>query len=237
MLNSIRLKQPEEGSKEDKILKSREITINSKKYPQDAIDAFAQNKPVFERNIDMLNKLQGEEINCVARDSKKGFPEDHLKTGCLVKELKLKIGAHVMLTNNLDISDGLINGAMGTITQFIFGDNRRQPHTILIKFDNSKIGVTAIKGSKYRHICKKSVPITPYEATFYLNLGKTNKGTRIQFPLVYCWAVTVHKLQGLTLDKIVLDMDKSKGSFRAGQAYVGFSRVKTLEGLYILHYD
>ncbi len=237
MLNSIRLKQPEEGSKEDKILKSREITINSKKYPQDAIHAFAQNKPAFERNIDMLNKVQGEEINCVARDSKKGFPEDHLKTGRLVKELKLKIGARVMLTNNLDISDGLTNGAMGTITQFIFGDNRGQPHTILIKFDNSKIGVTAIKGSKYRHICKKSVPITPYEATFYLNLGKTNKGTRIQFPLVYCWAVTVHKLQGLTLDKIVLDMDKSKGSFRAGQAYVGFSRVKTLEGLYILHYD
>ncbi len=54
---------------------------------------------------------------------------------------------------------------------------------------------------------------------------------------MYCWAVTIHKLQGLTLDKIVIDMDKNKGSFRAGQAYVGFSRVKKLEGLYILNYD
>ncbi len=176
ILNSIRTKQPEEGSMEDKMLKSREIAPNSHNYPQDAIHAFAQNKYAFERNLSMLNKLAGVEINCVAKDSKKGFPDDPLKTGRLVKELKVKKGARVMLTNNLDISDGLTNGAMGTITHFIFGDNRKQPHTILIKFDNNKIGVTASKGSKYRHICTKSVPITPYEATFYLNAGKTDKG-------------------------------------------------------------
>ena len=56
------------------------------------------------------------------------------------------------------------------------------------------------------------------------------------FPLTLPWAVTIHKCQGLTLPEIVIDMMHTKGKFKRGEAYVAFSRVKTLEKLHIINY-
>lgn len=60
--------------------------------------------------------------------------------------------------------------------------------------------------------------------------------TRYQFPLTLAFATTIHKVQGLTLDSIVVDMEGSS-RFNSGQAYVAFSRVKTLDGLYLLGFN
>ena len=57
-----------------------------------------------------------------------------------------------------------------------------------------------------------------------------------QFPLILCWAVTIHKCQGMTLPEIVVDMHPKKGTFRDGQAYVAFSCVTSLDKLHIINY-
>ena len=62
------------------------------------------------------------------------------------------------------------------------------------------------------------------------------QATRCHFPLTLAWAVTIHKCQGLTLPEIVIDMTPAKGRFKPGEAYVAFSRVRTLEKLHIINY-
>jgi ATP-dependent exoDNAse (exonuclease V) alpha subunit len=52
-----------------------------------------------------------------------------------------------------------------------------------------------------------------------------------QFPLRLAWAVTIHKSQGQTLDSAILDF--GRGTFADGQAYVAFSRIRTLDGIYL----
>ena len=67
-----------------------------------------------------------------------------------------------------------------------------------------------------------------HEAVFYIGKNKAAEVSRRQFPL---WATTIHNVQRVTMDQIMIDMaDKA---FDTGQAYVAFSGVKTLEGLYI----
>ena len=225
-----------------KILESRTISNDDQSYPHDALHAYPRNHHVDEQNKLKLQQLapetEHEIIKSIDKDKDKhtqllnlSMPESKAKTGGLVGELRLAVGAKVMLTVN-DVSDGLVNGTRGTVQAII--KTGSEVTLVLVKFDHSQVGAKAIAQSQCRSQYPEAVPISRHEAVFCIGKNKAAEVSRRQFPLVLAWATTIHKVQGLTMDQIVVDMvDKV---FDARQAYVAFSRVKMLEGLFIKNF-
>lgn len=163
---------------------------------------------------------------------KEYIPEDPNKTGGIPNQLKLGVGSRAMLRRNINVNQGLVNGAMGVIRRIDWPALRRQqleagelPHAVFVEFDDS-----SITGNQPGI----GVRIEPCTSEFDALRGK-GKIERRMLPLILCWAVTVHKLQGTTLDRAVVDL--SSHLFAKGQAYVALSRVRSLSGLAISSLD
>jgi len=119
----------------------------------------------------------------------------------LSQNLLISIGSRIMLRKNLWTDAGLVNGALGYIAGVVFTDcDRTLPNYLLIEFDG-------YLGPPFLPEHPKVVPIP----TFKGNLEHESKNcTRIQFPIVLAWAITIHKCQGMTLDKVVIDIGKKE---------------------------
>ena len=98
------------------------------------------------------------------------------------------------------------------------------------------LGQEAVHTSVYHSINQNDVPIHRTLTTFPIQKNASFQATRSQFPLTLAWAVTIQKCQGLTLPEIVIDTTPAKGNFKPEEAYVAFSRVRTLEKLHITNY-
>ena len=160
------------------------------------------------------------------------------ETGGLDYELHLKETSRVMLTANIDISDRLINGQIGTVVKIYVNPNTQRPSIIFIKFDDDKAGQNMINNSNNQYAKEhKVVPVEPILTKIKVRPNKPSSPEiqRIQFPITLAWACTVHKVQGLTMDRIVISCHLNKQrSFNYGQIYVAISRAKTLQGIYTL---
>ena len=192
-----------------------------------------------------MNLLPGKEFTNIATDSKKDdcteiaiiiMPTNLHEIGNLKKILTVKINAKVMITTNIDVNDGLTNGAMGTVTNVVIDERTGKMICILVAFDSKHVGQEAIHTSAYKNKNQNAVPIYKTKATFPIHKKTSCQATRSQFPLTLAWAVTIHKCQGLTLPEIVIDLTPAKGRFKPGEAYAAFSRVRTLEKLHIINY-
>jgi hypothetical protein len=140
-----------------------------------------------------------------------------------------------MLIVNIDVSDELANGVCGSVVGIDSTDDI--VHAILVQFDSRRVGIKAIAESQYRQTYPTAVPIKRHDVQFYTGRGRRSvQAIRTQFPLTLAWACTIHKVQGNTLDSIVVSM-KGRGRFMPGQAYVAVSRVKTEQGLHLLGFD
>ncbi|MDB4352216.1 PIF1 family ATP-dependent DNA helicase [Porticoccaceae bacterium] len=139
---------------------------------------------------------------------------DYLSTNLTCDEtLELKKGARVMIIINVLIDDTLklCNGSQGTVIDFTITDEGKYP---VVQFDNGVLE-----------------PVKPHtwvsERIPWVGVS--------QLPLLLSWAITIHKSQGITLDKG--DVDVGNRVFSDGQTYVALSRIKSLDGLYLKSFD
>lgn len=180
--------------------------IPERPYIYEAKDELYIYNDIGETSVTVLNTkdIANTKISKYDLMALKKFNED-----CKAPEkLELKEGCRVMLLKNIDVKRGLANGSCGTIKQLTSG-------SIDILFDN---GVRA--------------SMLPAEFE-YIKEGRT-KIKRTQYPLRLAYGITIHKSQGMTFDKLVVNFNRI---FDYGQAYVALSRTKTLEGLIIRGFD
>lgn len=125
--------------------------------------------------------------------------------------LQLKVGAKVILLRN-DPDRRWVNGTVARISRL--GDKQVW---VDINGKEYEIEPAAWESRRYAY------------DTAAEKIVETVAGTFKQFPIRLAWALTIHKAQGLTLDKVYIDL--GRGTFAHGQAYVALSRCRSLEGL------
>ncbi|KAM4605002.1 ATP-dependent DNA helicase PIF1 [Polymixia lowei] len=125
--------------------------------------------------------------------------------------LQLKVGAQVMLTKNLDVQRGLVNGARG----------------VVVGFEPGRQGLPRV-----RFLCGLTELLKPERWMFKAGGGLYL--SRQQLPLKLAWAISIHKSQGMTLDCVEISLTRV---FERGQAYVALSRARSLEGLRVMDFD
>jgi ATP-dependent DNA helicase PIF1 len=134
----------------------------------------------------------------------RAFPAD--------EELELKVGAQVMFLRN-DADQRWVNGSVGIVTKIAA--------TVFVEVDGEEHEVQPSTWEKFKYSYS---PLTK-------ELKKDIVAEFTQFPLRLAWGVTIHKSQGKTYERAVVDLGQR--SFAPGQTYVALSRISSLDGLYL----
>lgn len=169
---------------------------------------YTHNVDVDALNRGMLAKLNGEKRSFQMISSGDKYKVEAMKRGLLVPEvLEVKIGAEVMFCAN-NFKEGFVNGTRGRVISF------------------SAHGTPVVKT-----IDGKEIVVQEHKWKTYNSTGNHVVAEVSQYPLRLAWAVTVHKSQGLSLDEALIDLSQA---FTPGMGYVALSRVRSLEGLYLV---
>ena len=175
----------------------------------DGTRLFARKDNVDRYNFQHLEQLEGETRSFETIYSGKAREIENFKKHAPIPDvIHLKEGALVMLRQN-DPERRWVNGSLGHI----------------VEMDDEKLGITLLKG---REIQLEKADFT------LLDADGTPVVTARNFPISLAWAVTIHKAQGSTLDKIWVDIRRL---WEPGQAYVALSRVTDPDGLWIEGWD
>jgi hypothetical protein len=164
-----------------------------------------QAEEINQRNLHLLKTPSRKYLADIEGDfAEKDYPTE--------KNLIIKEGCRVMFLNN-DVGNRWINGTTGEVTE-------TKKDEVIVKIDNG--GAVVVK---------------PYLWAIYKNyydektktIEKKVIGSFLQIPLLLAWAITIHKSQGKTFDKIIIDV--GRGTFTHGQMYVALSRCQTINGI------
>ena len=209
----------------------KEVVQTLNTLPNDTVCLLLTRHMCAELNKEVLQSLPGDEIRLLAIDtidcptylrqkvSKKleKFSDDSTVTAGLESVIIIKIGCKIMLRRNIDVTLGLVNGSIGTVSSVKYSiDQCNIVDAINIKFDDGKERILEKVSSKFQVLDKAFV-------------------IRRQFPISSAYIITVHKSQGLTLKNVLVDIGNN--IFACGQAYVAMSRVTSLSGLHLINFD
>ncbi len=161
-------------------------------------------------NEQRLNELPGDPI-CLQGEIKGEFPESSLPTAI---KLELKPGAQVIFVKN-DMEKRWVNGTLGTVSAL----DETGEHVYIMTEDGQEFDVERALWSNIRYHYNEKEKKIEEEVL----------GTFTQFPIRLAWAITIHKSQGLTFNRAVIDF--TGGVFAGGQTYVALSRCTSLDGI------
>lgn len=182
--------------------------------PDDGTITLATRNDIVNRiNAAALAKLPGRALKAEAEVSgdfgKASYPAD--------ESLELKVGAQVMFLRNDSGGGGegqrWVNGTIGTVTKIDVN--------VFVEVDGEIFEVEPVVWEKYRYSYLAATK----------KLKKEIVAEFTQFPLRLAWAVTIHKSQGKTYDRAIVDLGDR--AFSPGQTYVALSRLTSLDGLYL----
>ncbi|WP_278814804.1 DEAD/DEAH box helicase [Bifidobacterium pullorum] len=173
-----------------------------------AVHLFPVNRQADGLNDLRLAQIEDDEHEFYAESAGPVNLVDRLKKNMLAPEhLVLKTGAAVMALRN-DADHQYVNGSIGTVRGFAPESKGGWP---IVEFENGNI-------------------VTLKQASWEMMDGETVLASVKQVPLRCAWAITIHKSQGMTLDRAVMDLRRT---FAPGMGYVALSRVENLDGLYL----
>jgi ATP-dependent DNA helicase PIF1 len=198
--------------------------------PEDGIFLCTTNALANEVNSEMLNRLDSKAIKLIG-EIKGNFNEKD----CTVDPvIDLKIGCRVMLMRNckaIKEGEGYSNGEIGVLIDFKkiqtdFGDNdylgqEEKISFLVVRLDNGR----TIEVSSHEF---ESIEYNYNKGEDKISHKKT--GTFIQYPVKVAYAITIHKSQGQSFDRVIIDLGEN-GAFAHGQTYVALSRCRSMQGL------
>ncbi|XP_057847781.2 uncharacterized protein LOC131057655 [Cryptomeria japonica] len=175
---------------------------------------FATNEMVSLHNKRMLLSM-AKPIALSTTEQLRGFTCSNPDEEQLESKILLCIGQEVMLSTNLWVETGLVNGAPGQVKEIVYNGGEIPPEFplfVVVQFKNY-IGLV------WDHNNPKNIPLVPI-----------SRGLRRQLPLKMAWALTIHKAQGLTLQRATIDIGNTD---RQGLTFTAISRVCDLTSLRI----
>lgn len=249
MLNEMRLGQISQQTVDTFKRLSRPLEFND---GVESAELFPTRAQVDGSNERRLRELPGAPIRYDAIDTGDVNIREKLLANMMApKSIELKVNSQVMLIKNLDGS--LVNGSLGTV--IAFSDERAFDMSNMDDYDDGMDAMAKARrklkafsrepepdgsGMKYpvvRFISTDGVArvilCQPEEWKVELPNGEV-QAKRVQIPLILAWALSIHKAQGQTLERVTVNLGKV---FEKGQAYVALSRATSQEGLRVLGFD
>ncbi|KAL9468730.1 hypothetical protein ACSS6W_010424 [Trichoderma asperelloides] len=249
MLNEMRLGHISQQTVDTFKRLSRPLEFND---GVESAELFPTRAQVDGSNERRLRELPGAPIRYDAIDTGDVNIREKLLANMMApKSIELKVNSQVMLIKNLDGS--LVNGSLGTV--IAFSDERAFDMSNMDDYDDGMDAMAKARrklkafsrepepdgsGMKYpvvRFISTDGVArvilCQPEEWKVELPNGEV-QAKRVQIPLILAWALSIHKAQGQTLERVTVNLGKV---FEKGQAYVALSRATSQEGLRVLGFD